>query len=83
MRVNEILSFLSFCDLCRGRTTERGSKLSEPFLPFPTMINSALIEKVFKCLKIFAIGNDCAPRCNVHGENKFVLTGEIEIAENF
>ena len=34
---------------------------------------------MFKC---FAIGNDCVQRYNVHGENKFVLAGEIEIAEN-
>ena len=33
--------------------------------------DSALIEKVFKCLKTFAIGNDCVQRCNVQGENKF------------
>ena len=45
--------------------------------------DSALIEKVFECLKTFAIGNDCLQRCNVPGENKFVLAGEIEIAEIF
>ena len=38
---------------------------------------------MFKCLKTFAIGNDCVQRCYVHGENKFFLAGEIEIAENF
>ena len=45
--------------------------------------DSAFIEKVFKCLKTFAIGNDCVQRCHVHGENKFVLAGEIVITENF
>ena len=39
------------------------------------------MEKVFKCLKTFAIWNDCVKRCNVYGENQFVLAGEIEIAE--
>ena len=57
------------------------SKAEERFRAW--FFDSALIEKVFKFLKTFAIGNDCVQRCSAHGENKFVLAGELKSRKIF
>ena len=40
------------------------------------------IKTMFKGQKTFAIRNDSIKRCDVHSENKFVLTKEIKVAKN-
>ena len=40
-------------------------------------LNSALIKKMFKGQKTFAIRNDSLKRFDVHSKNKYVLTKEI------
>jgi len=49
---------------------------------FP-LIYRTLIKKVFERLEAFIVGNYRVQRHYVHGENDFVLAGEIESTENF